>query len=38
MDHLMKRQLLPVTLLALSSSVSLANSVTREALIDKIET
>ena len=34
----MKRQLLLAALLALSSSVSLANSATREALIDQIET
>ena len=34
----MKRQLLLAALLALSSSVSLANSAAREALIDQIET
>jgi hypothetical protein len=33
-----KRQLLPAALLAFSSSVSLANSAAREALIDQIET
>jgi hypothetical protein len=32
-----KRQLLPAALLALSTSVSLANSAAREALIDQIE-
>jgi hypothetical protein len=38
MARLVKRQLLPVALFSLWSSVSLAASATREALIDQIET